>query len=136
MLTSFQGGSRCPSLPLGEQGGSDTSCRSLPILQILQIHPADPSASSHPPGRPDTDGYPHPKGDHRPFPYHQAFPVSSHVPQPCWVSGRQVAGTVPVPWLLVPPCPCTCSEAYPSCTVTNVQFCFDVRKLMKLDAER
>ncbi|KAL2303826.1 hypothetical protein Nmel_009105 [Mimus melanotis] len=27
-------------------------------------------------------------------------------------------------------------EAYPSCTVTNVQFCFDVRKLMKLDAER
>uniref|UniRef100_A0A803XK56 Transmembrane protein 63C n=1 Tax=Meleagris gallopavo TaxID=9103 RepID=A0A803XK56_MELGA len=28
------------------------------------------------------------------------------------------------------------SEAYPSCTVTNVQFCFDVRKLMKLDAER
>lgn len=37
MLTSFQGGSRCPSSPLGEQGGSDTSCRSLPILQILQI---------------------------------------------------------------------------------------------------
>uniref|UniRef100_A0A803YD94 Transmembrane protein 63C n=1 Tax=Meleagris gallopavo TaxID=9103 RepID=A0A803YD94_MELGA len=37
---------------------------------------------------------------------------------------------------LVPPCPCTHSEAYPSCTVTNVQFCFDVRKLMKLDAER
>uniref|UniRef100_A0A8D0FRD7 Transmembrane protein 63C n=1 Tax=Strix occidentalis caurina TaxID=311401 RepID=A0A8D0FRD7_STROC len=27
-------------------------------------------------------------------------------------------------------------EAYPSCTVTNVQFCFDVRKLMKLDVER
>ncbi|CAM2116136.1 unnamed protein product [Caretta caretta] len=27
-------------------------------------------------------------------------------------------------------------EAYPSCTVTNVQFCFDVRKLMKLDGER
>ncbi|XP_019374296.1 PREDICTED: calcium permeable stress-gated cation channel 1 [Gavialis gangeticus] len=27
-------------------------------------------------------------------------------------------------------------EAYPSCTVTNVQFCFDVRKLMKLDAKR
>uniref|UniRef100_A0A8D0GWU8 Transmembrane protein 63C n=1 Tax=Sphenodon punctatus TaxID=8508 RepID=A0A8D0GWU8_SPHPU len=27
-------------------------------------------------------------------------------------------------------------EAYPSCTVTNVQFCFDVRMLMKLDAER
>ncbi|XP_028930498.1 calcium permeable stress-gated cation channel 1 isoform X1 [Ornithorhynchus anatinus] len=27
-------------------------------------------------------------------------------------------------------------EAFPSCTVTNVQFCFDVRKLMKLDALR
>ncbi|XP_069494112.1 calcium permeable stress-gated cation channel 1 isoform X1 [Ambystoma mexicanum] len=27
-------------------------------------------------------------------------------------------------------------EAYPSCTVTDVQFCFDVRRLMKLDAER
>ncbi|KAH0620469.1 hypothetical protein JD844_020970 [Phrynosoma platyrhinos] len=28
------------------------------------------------------------------------------------------------------------SEAYPSCTVTSVQFCSDVRKLMKLDSER
>ncbi|XP_077179434.1 osmosensitive cation channel TMEM63C isoform X1 [Paroedura picta] len=27
-------------------------------------------------------------------------------------------------------------EAYPSCTVTGVQFCSDVRKLMKLDSER
>ncbi|XP_055496278.1 calcium permeable stress-gated cation channel 1 [Leucoraja erinacea] len=27
-------------------------------------------------------------------------------------------------------------EAYPSCTVTDVQFCFDVRALMKLDSER
>uniref|UniRef100_UPI00398E759E calcium permeable stress-gated cation channel 1 n=1 Tax=Pristiophorus japonicus TaxID=55135 RepID=UPI00398E759E len=27
-------------------------------------------------------------------------------------------------------------EAYPSCTVTDVQFCFDVRALMKLDLER
>ncbi|XP_060118052.1 calcium permeable stress-gated cation channel 1 isoform X2 [Heteronotia binoei] len=27
-------------------------------------------------------------------------------------------------------------EAYPSCTVTDVQFCSDVRKLMKLDSER
>ncbi|KAJ1104727.1 hypothetical protein NDU88_002136 [Pleurodeles waltl] len=27
-------------------------------------------------------------------------------------------------------------EAYPSCTVTDVQFCFDVRRLMKLDAQR
>ncbi|KAJ8290482.1 hypothetical protein GJAV_G00013410 [Gymnothorax javanicus] len=27
-------------------------------------------------------------------------------------------------------------EAYPSCTVTDIRFCFDVRKLMKLDAER
>uniref|UniRef100_W5MYW9 Transmembrane protein 63C n=1 Tax=Lepisosteus oculatus TaxID=7918 RepID=W5MYW9_LEPOC len=27
-------------------------------------------------------------------------------------------------------------EAYPSCTVTDVRFCFDVRKLMKLDLER
>ncbi|KAG2457520.1 CSC1 protein, partial [Polypterus senegalus] len=27
-------------------------------------------------------------------------------------------------------------EAYPSCTVTDVQFCYDVRKLMKLDGER
>ncbi|XP_067848254.1 calcium permeable stress-gated cation channel 1 isoform X2 [Heptranchias perlo] len=27
-------------------------------------------------------------------------------------------------------------EAYPSCTVTDVQFCFDVRTLMKLDSER
>ncbi|XP_042299372.1 calcium permeable stress-gated cation channel 1 [Sceloporus undulatus] len=27
-------------------------------------------------------------------------------------------------------------EAYPSCTVTSVQFCSDVRKLMKLDSER
>ncbi|KAK1158800.1 calcium permeable stress-gated cation channel 1-like isoform X1 [Acipenser oxyrinchus oxyrinchus] len=27
-------------------------------------------------------------------------------------------------------------EAYPSCTVNDVQFCYDVRKLMKLDAER
>uniref|UniRef100_A0A669PLY5 Transmembrane protein 63C n=1 Tax=Phasianus colchicus TaxID=9054 RepID=A0A669PLY5_PHACC len=40
--------------------------------------------------------------------------------------------------LLVHPPKCTImsNEAYPSCTVTNVQFCFDVRKLMKLDAER
>ncbi|XP_053553352.1 calcium permeable stress-gated cation channel 1 isoform X2 [Bombina bombina] len=27
-------------------------------------------------------------------------------------------------------------EAYPSCTVTDVQFCYDVRRLMKLDTER
>ncbi|KAJ8390830.1 hypothetical protein AAFF_G00099620 [Aldrovandia affinis] len=27
-------------------------------------------------------------------------------------------------------------EAYPSCTVTDIRFCFDVRKLMKLDSER
>ncbi|XP_052001775.1 calcium permeable stress-gated cation channel 1 [Xyrauchen texanus] len=27
-------------------------------------------------------------------------------------------------------------EAYPSCTVTDVLFCFDVQKLMKLDSER
>ncbi|MBN3298775.1 osmosensitive cation channel TMEM63C [Amia ocellicauda] len=27
-------------------------------------------------------------------------------------------------------------EAYPSCTVTDVRFCFNVRKLMKLDSER
>ncbi|XP_044292355.1 calcium permeable stress-gated cation channel 1 isoform X1 [Varanus komodoensis] len=27
-------------------------------------------------------------------------------------------------------------EAYPSCTVTGIQFCSDVRKLMKLDSER
>lgn len=27
-------------------------------------------------------------------------------------------------------------EAYPSCTVTDVQFCYDVRRLMKLDIER
>ncbi|KAL8169127.1 UNVERIFIED_CONTAM: hypothetical protein K2H54_038268 [Gekko kuhli] len=27
-------------------------------------------------------------------------------------------------------------EAYPSCTVTDVQFCSDVRKLIKLDSER
>ncbi|KAJ8341599.1 hypothetical protein SKAU_G00338900 [Synaphobranchus kaupii] len=27
-------------------------------------------------------------------------------------------------------------EAYPSCTVTDFRFCFDVRKLMKLDSER
>ncbi|CAH2328483.1 calcium permeable stress-gated cation channel 1 [Pelobates cultripes] len=27
-------------------------------------------------------------------------------------------------------------EAYPSCTVTDVQFCFDVRRLIKLDSER
>ncbi|XP_064420988.1 calcium permeable stress-gated cation channel 1 isoform X2 [Latimeria chalumnae] len=27
-------------------------------------------------------------------------------------------------------------EAYPSCTIMDVQFCFDVRKLMKLDNER
>uniref|UniRef100_A0A669Q082 Transmembrane protein 63C n=1 Tax=Phasianus colchicus TaxID=9054 RepID=A0A669Q082_PHACC len=37
---------------------------------------------------------------------------------------------------LLPSFSCAHSEAYPSCTVTNVQFCFDVRKLMKLDAER
>lgn len=64
---------------------------------ILQIHPADPFASSLAPGRPDTDGYPHPQGDHRPFTYHQAFSVSSHVPQPCWVSGRQGGGDCPCP---------------------------------------
>lgn len=29
-----------------------------------------------------------------------------------------------------------CSEAYPSCTVTDIRFCFDVNKLMRLDAER
>lgn len=29
-----------------------------------------------------------------------------------------------------------CSEAYPSCTVTDIRFCFDVNKLMLLDAER
>uniref|UniRef100_A0A8C6PM72 Transmembrane protein 63C n=1 Tax=Nothobranchius furzeri TaxID=105023 RepID=A0A8C6PM72_NOTFU len=28
------------------------------------------------------------------------------------------------------------SEAYPSCTVTDIRFCFDVHKLMKLDLER
>ncbi|KAI2654568.1 Calcium permeable stress-gated cation channel 1 [Labeo rohita] len=28
------------------------------------------------------------------------------------------------------------SEAYPSCTVTDIRFCFDVQKLMKLDLER
>uniref|UniRef100_A0A673KE35 Calcium permeable stress-gated cation channel 1-like n=1 Tax=Sinocyclocheilus rhinocerous TaxID=307959 RepID=A0A673KE35_9TELE len=27
-------------------------------------------------------------------------------------------------------------EAYPSCTVTDIRFCFDVQKLMKLDSER
>ncbi|XP_073683033.1 calcium permeable stress-gated cation channel 1 [Garra rufa] len=27
-------------------------------------------------------------------------------------------------------------EAYPSCTVTDIRFCFDVQKLMKLDLER
>ncbi|XP_076834531.1 osmosensitive cation channel TMEM63C isoform X2 [Brachyhypopomus gauderio] len=27
-------------------------------------------------------------------------------------------------------------EAYPSCTVTDISFCFDVQKLMKLDSER
>ncbi|XP_040056289.2 osmosensitive cation channel TMEM63C isoform X2 [Gasterosteus aculeatus] len=27
-------------------------------------------------------------------------------------------------------------EAYPSCTVTDIRFCFDVHKLMRLDAER
>uniref|UniRef100_A0A7N6BPS0 Transmembrane protein 63C n=1 Tax=Anabas testudineus TaxID=64144 RepID=A0A7N6BPS0_ANATE len=36
-------------------------------------------------------------------------------------------------------CPCCFrgwSEAYPSCTVTDIRFCFDVRKLMMLDLER
>lgn len=28
------------------------------------------------------------------------------------------------------------SEAYPSCTVTDIRFCFDVHKLMRLDLER
>uniref|UniRef100_A0A8C1X0C9 Transmembrane protein 63C n=1 Tax=Cyprinus carpio TaxID=7962 RepID=A0A8C1X0C9_CYPCA len=28
------------------------------------------------------------------------------------------------------------SEAYPSCTVTDIRICFDVQKLMKLDSER
>lgn len=28
------------------------------------------------------------------------------------------------------------SEAYPSCTVSDVRFCFDVHKLMRLDLER
>lgn len=28
------------------------------------------------------------------------------------------------------------SEAYPSCTVTDIRFCFDVQKLMMLDLER
>ncbi|XP_051502759.1 calcium permeable stress-gated cation channel 1-like isoform X4 [Myxocyprinus asiaticus] len=27
-------------------------------------------------------------------------------------------------------------EAYPSCTVTDIRFCFDIQKLMKLDSER
>uniref|UniRef100_A0A8C2K5G2 Transmembrane protein 63C n=2 Tax=Cyprinus carpio TaxID=7962 RepID=A0A8C2K5G2_CYPCA len=29
-----------------------------------------------------------------------------------------------------------CFEAYPSCTVTDIRFCFDVQKLMRLDSER
>lgn len=37
--------------------------------------------------------------------------------------------------LLIPSAPFT-SEAYPSCTVTDIRFCFDVHKLMKLDLER
>lgn len=109
--------------------------------------PAPSSAPSPPPGRPDIDGYPHPQGDHRPVPYHQAFPVSSCVsagrPCPTWAAWRLATSCprpgrrgCPQPCPPVPLCPCAHSEAYPSCTVTNVQFCFDVRKLMKLDVER
>uniref|UniRef100_A0A4X2LG88 Transmembrane protein 63C n=1 Tax=Vombatus ursinus TaxID=29139 RepID=A0A4X2LG88_VOMUR len=37
------------------------------------------------------------------------------------------------------PCMClclSCSEAYPSCTVTQVHFCYDLRKLIELDNQR
>lgn len=37
---------------------------------------------------------------------------------------------------VLPTCVSSHSEAYPSCTVTGVQFCSDVRKLMNLDLER
>lgn len=109
-------------------------------------------------GSQDTDDHLHTKRDLWPRTHHQTLPVRMFSSLfHCWVElnpllmfgscdkesltmffANTCTSTISPPsfWcpeVLFPP---FTSEAYPSCTVTDIRFCFNVHKLMRLDLER
>lgn len=88
-------------------------------------------------GGQDTDDHFHSPRDLRPRAHHKTLPVHSFLDK---FFINITISTFTYCMVRLDFCMCVSSaflsEAYPSCTVTDIRFCFDVHKLMKLDLER
>uniref|UniRef100_A0A8C7PBK9 Transmembrane protein 63C n=1 Tax=Oncorhynchus mykiss TaxID=8022 RepID=A0A8C7PBK9_ONCMY len=81
-------------------------------------------------GGQDSHDHLHPQRDLRPRPHHKTLPVILSLLLTSLRTQNNADSNKPGPSSL------HSSEAYPSCTVTDVRFCFNVHKLMMLDSER
>lgn len=90
-------------------------------------------------GGQDSHDHLHPQRDLRPRPHHQTLPVILNVYFPLSLLFQDTADTNTPGvdrWFNSVPSSIHSSEAYPSCTVIDLRFCFNVHKLMRLDSER